>query len=597
MSESAPTNSATAYRVLARKYRPTRFAELVGQEIMVRTLTNALASGRLAHAFILTGVRGVGKTTTARIIARALNCVGPDGGGGPTAAPCGVCEHCLAIGEDRHVDVLEIDAASHSGVAEVRELTDGVRYAPVSARYKVYVIDEVHMLSTQAFNALLKTLEEPPPHVKFVFATTEIRKIPVTVLSRCQRFDLRRLDTDAMLAFLTDIAAREKVSADRAALLLIARAAEGSARDGLSLLDQAIAHGGEGIDEQTVGDMLGLADRGRVLELLDAVLAGDVADALRRLADMDAAGADPIVIARDLLELTHWLTRLKVAPAAGDDLAVADAERRHGREMADKLSMAALVRAWQILLKGLQEAQTAPMPLAAVEMLVIRLAFVAELPDPAALLRQARGEAEAVPASAAAPSPPRPGARGPALDPAPAPSGRSGQARAAPAPRDEPVARSADREPEARLELPSFEALVDLVGERREATLHAALLGDVHLVHYAQGHVELRLGENAPADLLNRLQAQLDEWTGRRWAVSTSHEEGAPTLNEQRRRRSDALRESVADHPLVAATLASFPDAEIRDVRKIGLGRVDDASAVSAEPGDEDFEPGEGDEE
>ena len=583
MSEAALTDSIdAAYRVLARKYRPTRFAELVGQEVMVRTLTNALANGRLAHAFMLTGVRGVGKTTTARIIARALNCVGPDGTGSPTDSPCGVCEHCVAIGEDRHVDVLEIDAASHTGVADVRELIDGVRYAPVSARYKVYIIDEVHMLSTQAFNALLKTLEEPPPHVKFVFATTEIRKIPITVLSRCQRFDLRRLGTDDMLAFLTDIATREDVSADRAALLLIAGAAEGSARDGLSLLDQAIAHGGDRLDEKLIAKMLGLADRGRVLELLDAILAGDIAGALRRLADMDAAGADPIVITRDLLDLTHWLTRLKVAPEAGEDLVVAETQRRRGLEMASKLSMAALARSWQILLKGLQEAQTAPMPRIAVEMLLIRLAFVTELPDPGALLRQARGEvADATPSDAALRNT-LPHVAPPASTMNAAPTISDGSAQA----------QAVDGEPQARLALPSFEALVALVGERREATLHAALLGDVHLVRYAEGHIELRLGENAPSDLPHRLQARLEEWTGQRWVVSTSREQGTPTLNEQRRRHSAALRESVADHPLVAATLASFPDAEIQDVRKIGLGRADYANAA----GEEGFESGEGDE-
>ncbi len=593
MSDSAPTDSVdAAYRVLARKYRPTRFAELVGQEIMVRTLTNALASGRLAHAFVLTGVRGVGKTTTARIIARALNCVGPDGAGGPTDSPCGMCEHCLAISEDRHVDVLEIDAASHTGVADVRELIDGVRYVPASARYKVYIIDEVHMLSTQAFNALLKTLEEPPPHVKFVFATTEIRKIPITVLSRCQRFDLRRLDTDAMLAFLTDIAGRESVSAEPAALLLIARAAEGSARDGLSLLDQAIAHGGDRIDEALVGEMLGLADRGRVLDLLDAILAGNIAGALQRLADMNAAGADPIVITQDLLELTHWLTRLKVTPEAGEDIAVADAQRQRGREMADKLSMAALARAWQVLLKGLQEAQAAPVPLIAVEMLVVRLAYIADLPDPATLLHQAKGEEASATASNTAPANPNPDALG--MDPAHAVAGGSAQAQPAAKPRNEPLAQVVDPEPQARLELPNFEALVALVGERREATLHAALLGDVHLVHYQEGHIELRLGENAPSDLLNRLKARLEEWTGQRWAVSTSREQGAPTLNERRRQDSAALRKSVADHPLVAATLANFPDAEIRDVRKIDRGRVDYASEVDDD--DDGFEPGAGDE-
>jgi len=595
MSVSAPSNAVDAsYRVLARKYRPTKFAELVGQEIMVRTLTNALDSGRLAHAFVLTGVRGVGKTTTARIIARALNCVGPDGTGGPTDAPCGVCEQCTAISEDRHVDVLEIDAASHTGVGDIRELIDGVRYAPVSARYKIYIIDEVHMLSTQAFNALLKTLEEPPPRVKFIFATTEIRKIPITVLSRCQRFDLRRLDGTTMLSFLADIAAREEVAAAPGALQLIARAAEGSARDGLSLLDQAIAHGGEKINEALVGEMLGLADRGRVLDLLDTVFAGDLPAALKHLADMNAAGADPIVIIQDLLELTHWLTRLKVTPDAGEDLAVAEAQRMHGREMADKLSMAVIARAWQMLLKGLQEAQAAPMPLIAVEMLLVRLAYVADIPDPAELLRQVKGDKKGEANQEAAGKTPIAGAPPPTLTPAPpgdeamvsAPGWTSGtgsapasppvsaQAKPIEVPSVDPVA-VADPAAPPTLDLSDFNALVGLVEHRREPTLHATLLGDVHLVHYEQGRLELRLENRVPRDFTHRLQTLLEQWTGRRWVVSISGEPGAPTLHEQRQQHSAALRHSVADHPLVVTTLATFPDAEIRDVRRVGLAQAD----------------------
>ncbi|MBM3511569.1 MAG: DNA polymerase III subunit gamma/tau, partial [Alphaproteobacteria bacterium] len=340
-------DAAQPYRVLARKYRPTSFTGLVGQDVLVRTLTNAIQLGRLAHAFVLTGVRGVGKTTTARIIARALNCIGADGKGGPTADPCGVCEHCVAIAEDRHIDVLEMDAASRTGVADIRELIDGVRYAPVSARNKVYIIDEVHMLSTQAFNALLKTLEEPPPHVVFVFATTEVRKIPITVLSRCQRFDLRRLDTETMLAHLGRIAELEGVAVAPAALSLIARAAEGSVRDGLSLLDQAIAQSGASVTDAAVGEMLGLADRGKVLDLLDVVMGGDAKEALAKFRDLAAVGADPLVVVQDLLELVHWLTRLKIVGPAADELAVAEAMRTHGTEMAKGLAMAVLARAWQ----------------------------------------------------------------------------------------------------------------------------------------------------------------------------------------------------------------------------------------------------------
>ncbi|HEX9558914.1 MAG TPA: DNA polymerase III subunit gamma/tau, partial [Reyranella sp.] len=339
------------YRVLARKYRPVDFTTLVGQEAMVRTLRNAIASGRIAHAFMLTGVRGVGKTTTARIIARALNCVGPDGKGSATVDPCGVCDNCKVITEDRHVDVIEMDAASRTGIDDVRELIEGVRYRPVSARYKVYIIDEVHMLSEKAFNALLKTLEEPPPHVKFIFATTEIRKVPVTVLSRCQRFDLKRVPQETLIAHFGRIAAAEKVEISPEALTLLARAADGSVRDGLSMLDQAIAHGGGVVDAAQVRDMLGLADRSRVLELFEKTMRGDAPSVMAALAEMHDSGADPVVILQDLLELTHWVTRLKVAHEAA--ATSADSERAHGLAMAAKLSMASLTRAWTLLLKGL----------------------------------------------------------------------------------------------------------------------------------------------------------------------------------------------------------------------------------------------------
>src|SRR5882757_6555209 len=369
-----------AYRVLARKYRPTTFAEMIGQDALVRTLTNAMAGGRLAHAFVLTGVRGVGKTTTARLIAKALNCVGPDGKGGPTPDPCGVCVNCTAIAEDRHVDVLEMDAASRTGIDDIRELLEGVRYRPTSARYKIYIIDEVHMLSDKAFNALLKTLEEPPEHVKFIFATTEIRKVPVTVLSRCQRFDLKRVPQETLVEHFGKISAVEKVEISPEALALIARAADGSVRDGLSMLDQAIAHGGGVVDSAQVRDMLGLADRSKVLDLFEKTLRGDAKAVVAALGEMHDSGADPVLILQDLLELTHWVTRLKVAPEAG--ASSADSERAQGLAMAAKLSMASLTRAWTLLLKGLQETLAAPSPLRAAEMALIRLCYVADLPSP-----------------------------------------------------------------------------------------------------------------------------------------------------------------------------------------------------------------------
>src|ERR1700761_8388649 len=389
------TEPATAYRVLARKYRPSTFTELIGQEAMVRTLSNAIATGRIAHAFILTGVRGVGKTTTARILARALNCVGSDGSGGSTAEPCGRCETCRAIAEDRHPDIMEMDAASRTGVDDIREIIDGVRYAPTEARYKIYIIDEVHMLSKNAFNALLKTLEEPPPHVKFIFATTEIRKVPITVLSRCQRFDLRRIDAEVLIEHFNRIAAAEAVTVEPDAMALIARAADGSARDGLSLMDQAIARGGGNVTADQVRDMLGLADRAVVLDLFEATMGGQPKEALDILGRLHAAGADPGTIVEDLLDLTHALTRLKLAPGG----ARADAEARRGGEVAGKLSMPVLTRTWQLLLKGMGEIQVAPNPHAAAEMIVLRLVYAADLPTPGDLVKQlqANGAAQASP--------------------------------------------------------------------------------------------------------------------------------------------------------------------------------------------------------
>src|SRR5713226_8277198 len=381
------TEPAIAYRVLARKYRPTTFAELIGQEAMVRTLSNAIATGRIAHSFILTGVRGTGKTTTARILARALNCVGPDGTGGPTITPCGSCEHCRSITEDRHVDVIEMDAASRTGVDDIRDLTEGMRYRPVTARYKVYIIDEVHMLSKNAFNALLKTLEEPPPDVIFIFATTEVHRVPVTVLSRCQRFSLRRVPIEQLVEHYRRIAEAEGISVAPAALGLIARAADGSVRDGLSLLDQAIALSGEQIEEAAVRDMLGIADRGLVFDLFETVLQGDAARALDRMDGLHQGGADSLMVLQDLLDLSHFVTRLKLAPEAGTGDPLEEGERERARPLAAALSMPVLARAWQMLLKGLEEVQAAPAPAQAAAMVLVRLAYVADLPVPADLVR------------------------------------------------------------------------------------------------------------------------------------------------------------------------------------------------------------------
>ena len=593
-AETRPAGGAAAganYRVLARKYRPATFAELIGQEAMVQTLTNAIRSGRLAHAFILTGVRGVGKTTTARIIARGLNCIGPDGTGEPTPEPCGECEHCRPISEDRHVDVLEMDAASRTGVDDIRELIEGVRYRPTSARYKVYVIDEVHMLSKNAFNALLKTLEEPPEHVKFIFATTEVRKIPVTVLSRCQRFDLRRVDIDTLARHFAAVAKKEGASFTEAALHLIARAADGSVRDGLSLLDQAITDSGEAqIDENAVRRMLGLADRTVTFDMLDAVLRGDVATALDLMAEQYHSGADPAVMLTDMLELTHWLTRLKVVAEAVDAPGVPEAERVRGREMAAKLSMAALTRAWLMLLKGLDEVRMAPSPLQAAEMVVVRLAYAAELPTPAeavkALGHLAPGTpAQNPPAVATAMTPSAPAA-------ADAPSDNSGEpppaprAEAAPAPSDPPQAALAAVEtapeapPEPRLaaqpedeaghpDPQSFADVVTLAAERKEAILHANLINNVHLVRFEPERVEFRPGQHAPSDLANQLSTFLNTVTDRRWVVTVSQKAGAQTLREHLAEEKAHAKAAAAEHPVVKAVLETFPGATIADVRGV----------------------------
>jgi DNA polymerase-3 subunit gamma/tau len=553
-------NEPAAYRVLARKHRPADFSSLIGQDALVRTLTNAFESGRLAHAFILTGVRGVGKTTTARIIARALNCIGPDGNGGPTINPCGVCEPCRAIAEDRHVDVIEMDAASRTGIGDIREIIDAVRYAPASARYKVYIIDEVHMLSTAAFNGLLKTLEEPPPHVKFVFATTEIRKVPVTVLSRCQRFDLRRVEADRLVAHLDNIARMEGVSATPEALALIARAAEGSVRDALSLLDQAIAHGNGVVEPQAVRDMLGLADRGQVLDLFEAIMKGDVPEALRLYGQQHEAGTDPEAVVRDLLELTHWLTRLRIVPSLADDPSVSEAERVRGRAMSQQLGMPVLQRTWQMLLKGLGEVQRAPRPGAAAEMLILRLAHVAELPPPGDLVA-ALTQGGAVPAPGPAPSVPRAAPSSP-IRPSAIAVGESMPS----APRGAPSAPPAPAPTEARLP-GTLAEIVELAGARNDPLLRTQIVLYVRPVRVEAGRLEFSAAPGAPTDLANRLSTRLREWTGRPWAVVVSTEPGEPSIAERERAAREAARAEVEQHPLVQAVFAAFPGATVQMIK------------------------------
>jgi len=571
------SQSATSYRVLARKYRPQTFAEVIGQEAMVRTLSNAIATGRIAHAFILTGVRGVGKTTTARIIARALNCIGPDGAGGPTVMPCGECVHCCGIAEDRHVDVIEMDAASRTGVDDIRDLTEGMRYRPVSARYKIYIIDEVHMLSKNAFNALLKTLEEPPPDVKFVFATTEVHRVPVTVLSRCQRFSLRRVPIDQLALHYRHIAEAEGITVAPAALGLIARAADGSVRDGLSLLDQAIALSGEEpIQEDAVRDMLGIADRALVFDLFETVLEGDAAGALDRMDRLYQGGADPLMVLQDLLELSHFVTRLKLAPEAGIGDPIEEGERERARPLAAALGVPVLARAWQMLLKGLEEVQAAPSPAQAAQMVLVRLAYVADLPVPADLVRALQTTAPSPPPGESArvrgqaadatrpPSPSQRSAPGPSL------SRSAGEGLAPLSIAAAPTLATAESTPTAQLDpVPqSFLEVIELFDKRREAVIAAHLKANVRLVSFEVGRIEMRPTEAAPSNLTNQLGQLLGEWTGTRWIVAVSQAAGMPSLAEEEARRESALRHEVAAHPLVRAVLETFPGATIAAVRE-----------------------------
>ena len=577
---------AAEYRVLARKYRPQSFADLIGQEAMVRTLTNAIRLGRLAHAFILTGVRGVGKTTTARIIARALNCTGPGNEDGPTVAPCGVCDNCVAIAADRHLDVIEMDAASRTGVDDIRELIDGVPYRPVMGRYKIYIVDEVHMLSKSAFNALLKTLEEPPAHVKFVFATTEIGRVPVTVLSRCQRFDLRRVDAARLADHLTGIAVKEEVELAPGAAALIARAADGSVRDGLSLLDQAFAQGDGAVTEAEIRDMIGLADRTQVFDLFDRIMAGDIKAALELFANQYDAGADPLAVLEELLGLVHWLTRLKLDPAVAERPDIPEAETARGRDMAARLAMPVLARAWQMLLKGLGETRLAPAPLQAAEMILVRLAYAAELPSPAEIVagldRAGRGGPASAPVSAnpvsanpvSGAEPISAGAPAPDSQPGPLPGGGGSRAALASAPQvvaaveiESAQSPGLDQSPGLVPPPSSFEEVVALVSDHRETLLHGHLYNRVHLVRFEPGHIELRTQSDVGRELPGRLGALLGEWTGQRWLVTVSDADGAATLAERDEAQAAAAEAEIAAQPLVRKALETFPGAKIAAVR------------------------------
>jgi DNA polymerase III subunit gamma/tau len=514
--------SASPYRVLARKYRPQTFDQLIGQDAMVKTLANAIARGRIAHAFLLTGVRGVGKTSTARLVAKALNCIGPDGKGGPTITPCNVCEPCRAISEGRHIDVIEMDAASHTGIDDIREIIDAVRYASVSARYKIYIIDEVHMLSKAAFNALLKTLEEPPEHVKFLFATTEVNKVPVTVLSRCQRFDLRRIPAEKLAAHFAEVSTAEAVEVEPEALGMIARAAEGSARDGLSILDQAIAHGAGAVTAEQVRDMLGLADRGRIRRLLQLVLSGDATAALTELDEVHELGIDPTQLLRGLMESLHAASRAK-AGATADALQSAE-ERESAAEMAKALSWGTIHRLWQMLLKGLQDVEVAPDPREAAEMALLRLIHAADMPDPAALMAKMSGEAAAAVTSSA------------------------------------PAAKSSGTT--ARIPA-DFVSLIRAVEQSGKHLLAQQLHDQVGLVRYAPPELVLRPTRPLGQDWARDLTLALKGATGASWKVSLSDEAGEPSLLDQEKMAEERVRADVLADANVRAVMDAFPGSEL----------------------------------
>ena len=546
------SEKSSPYKVLARKYRPESFAELRGQDTMVRILKNAFAADRIAHSFILTGIRGTGKTTTARIIAKGLNCIGVDGTGKPTTDPCGKCENCIAIIEGRHVDVIEMDAASQTGVGDIREIIDSVHYSTTSARYKIYIIDEVHMLSTSAFNALLKTLEEPPLHVKFIFATTEIRKVPVTVLSRCQRFDLKRVEPEILITHLKSIANREQVKISEAAISIIVRASEGSVRDAMSMMDQAIAHGAEETSVEQVREMIGLADRSRILDLFSLIMEGNALSALNELSAQYAAGADPIVILKDLAEVTHWISVVKISPNTSEDPTVTTDERDRGLKFSNQLSMRSLTRMWQMLLKVLEEISFAPNSMMAAEMAIIRLTHVSELPSPDELIRK--------------------------LEKNSYPEVRTGDVKKksdnkstitssiVSSTNGAAIAKVKEIIEDPLQQFKTFEDVVSLIRFNRDMKLLVETENYLRLVKYQPGRIEFQLTPEASSDIPSRLAKKLKSWTGENWGVTIVNKGGGPTIAEKRDASKQNLHLKVMEHPMVKSVLENFPGSNIHEV-------------------------------
>lgn len=560
--------------VLARKYRPQVFADMIGQAALVQTITNAIASNRLAHAYMLTGIRGVGKTSSARIIAKGLNCVGQDGTGGMTPNPCGKCRHCIDIANDAHIDVIEIDAASNTGVDNVREIIEGAKYNPVSARFKIYIIDEVHMLSKQAFNALLKTLEEPPERIKFIFATTEIRKVPITILSRCQRFDLRRIDEKTLADHLGKITVAEGAKAEEEALRLLARAGDGSARDAVSLLDQAITHFDSNITADKTRQMLGLADRTGLFDLFEAVMRGDMSESLRLLDVQYDCGADPLVLTQDMLELTHWLTRLKIVPDLANDIEVPEAERVRGKAMAETLSMSALTSVWQMLLKGVIEIKQADNPLKALEMLVVRLGYAADLPSPAQMIEDIKKNGIT--------TEPRPTT---IIKPAVASEAVSAVSIEVPVMMPEktlPISES-EQPVEPFLKIETIADMAKLARDKREMLLAFNIENHVRPIEITPGKLVCAFTDEAPDHLSFTLSQFLTKHAGIKWTVETREKSVGKTQNEVKAEEKNQQLEKLKQDDVVASVLNAFKGAKIEQVKPMQNVDFGDEPVVECE--------------
>lgn len=569
------------YLVLARKYRPASFSDLIGQETMVRTLTNAFTADRIAQAFMLTGIRGTGKTTTARIISKGMNCIGLDGHGSPTTAPCNKCKNCISIAEGRHVDVIEMDAASRTGVGDIREIIDSVQYRAASARFKIYIIDEVHMLSSSAFNALLKTLEEPPKHVKFIFATTEIQKIPVTVLSRCQRFDLRRIEPEVMVQYLKKIALLEKVDISDDAISMITRASEGSVRDGISLLDQSISNSTTRIEVEEIRDMLGLSDRSRIIDLFHLVIQGNTLKALDELSALYSDGADPEAILQDLAEISHWISLIKITPEALEDPSISFDERSRGLKIADGITIKVLTRLWQILLVSLDEVRLAPNSMMAAEMAIIRLTYVSDLPSPEELINKIRNTP---------PTKPRPPSKD-SFEKKHENNIRSSELVSMKSNKtnysNQAVAQDLEKMPNY---ITSFDQVIELIKSNRDLKLLVDVEKCLKLVKFSPGLIEFVPTKNAPKDLAQNLSRKLTIWSNNRWTVSIVNEGGDKTIAEQAAEKVNELELLAKDHRMFRATMSSFPNAKIVNIK--ALERQEEEAALVALPDiDDDWDP------